>query len=343
MTSYAHGNAKSSATKSPTEAWGELIELSADASSAVTLNWWKGGLILANLSISKIPELVIQLNGYSLEAAGKRPSSVKVAGLDIWYESLTFNGARVPSLVLMPKYTEHFEVFYSLADHLVSNISQDENLEVSPENLEERILDWVKFWSRERPEFNKELLLGLLGELIAIDDVLDLDGYTHEFWEGPKGSPQDFRGSIDALEVKVQGTHTGPITHQISSILQLQIPTSGNLYVLSLRIKLGANGENSFHDIVERVRANSLFANREGKEFYSLALEKVGYSAELPINLSRYDVVDLGIYHVREGFPRLIHSLIPDDPRIFDVKYSVDFSGAQEFLLEKTNSKLKLK
>lgn len=330
-------------TRSPTEAWEELIDLSVDATSAVTLNWWKGGLILANLSIAKVPELVIQLNGYVFDATGKRPSSVKVAGLDIWYESLTFNGIKVPSLVLTPKFTEHFEVFYSLADRLVSSISQNEAIEVRPESLEEVIDEWVKFWARERPEFNKELLLGLLGELIAIDEVLDLDGYTHEFWEGPKGSPQDFRGTLDALEVKVQGSRSGPITHQISSILQLQIPQDGNLFVLSLRIKLGANGEHSYQELVERVSSIPMFTNVEGKEFLRLALEKSGYTTELPINLSRYDVVDSGIYQVREGFPRLIHTSIPDDPRIFDVKYSVDFSGAQEFLLEKSNSKLRLR
>lgn len=327
------------ASKSPGQAWAELIDLSVDATSSITLNWWKGGLILANLSLAKIPELVIQINGYPLEKSNKKPSSVKVAGLDIWYESLTFNGVKVPSLVLRPKLTEHFQVFFALADYLVQNISQNETLDVQPDKLEEIVDEWVKFWARERAEFSRELLLGLLGELIAIDDVLDLEGHTHDFWEGPKGSPQDFRGANDALEVKVQGSHVGPITHQISSILQLQPPQNGNLYVLSLRIKLGANGEHSYHDLVDRVSKIPMFANIEGRAFLREALDKAGYSTELPINLSRYDIVDSNIYHVRDGFPRLSKTQIPEDVRVFDIKYSVDFSGAKEFLLEKTDSK----
>jgi hypothetical protein len=272
----------------------------------------------------------------------RKPSSIQVAGLEIWFENVAFNGQKVPSLLLRPKLSENLEVFYSLADHLVSVIARDSELEPKAESLEPVIDKWVKFWSRQRPDVSREMLLGLLGELIALDEVLDLEGATHSIWEGPKGSPQDFRGTLDSLEVKVQGTHAGPIIHKINGLLQLQIPEQGKLFVLSLRVKLGANGAEAFDDLVDRVSDLSLFASPDAKAFLGKALEGAGYTRNLPVDFTRYDVIEKGIYGVVEGFPRLTKENITLDPRVMDVTYSVDFSGAEEFLLPESDQKLKL-
>jgi hypothetical protein len=186
------------------------------------------------------------------------------------------------------------------------------------------------------------MLLGLLGELIALDEVLDLEGATHSIWEGPKGSPQDFRGNLDSLEVKVQGTHAGPIIHKINGLLQLQIPEQGKLFVLSLRVKLGANGAEAFDDLVDRVSSLALFSSPDAKSFLVKALESAGYTRNLPVDFARYDIIEKGIYEVVDGFPRLTKDSITIDPRVMDVTYSVDFSGAEEFLLPESDQKLKL-
>ena len=332
-------------TTLPSKIWAEIVDKPVDAANAVTLTWWKGGLIVANVSLTGTPELVIQVTGMPLSGEFRKPSSIQVAGLEIWFENVAFNGAMgamVPSLLLRPKYSENREVFYSLADHLVSAIAKDAELEASAVSLEAVIDKWVKFWSKERTELSRELLLGLLGELIALDQVLDLEGATHSLWEGPKGSPQDFRGNQDSLEVKVQGTHAGPIIHKINGLLQLQIPEQGKLYVLSLRIKLGANGAEAYDDLVDRVSNLELFSSPDAKTFLGKALESAGYSRNLPVDFSRYDIVEKGIYEVIEGFPRLTKENLTLDPRVMDVTYSVDFSGAEEFLLPESDQKLKL-
>lgn len=338
MTTQIPGQPK----RPPSEVWNALREEADASETAVVLNYWKGGLILANLSISKVPELVVQVSALPLTSPARKPSSIQVAGLEIWFENLTFNGSLVPSMVMRPKLAEHSDVFYALADHLVSNLANNEEIEASAEGIESVIAEWIRFWTREREEISRELLLGLLGELIALDQVLDLSGADYFIWEGPTGTPKDFRAAKDALEVKVLGTRTGPTVHKISSILQLQIPEDGDLYVLSVRVHLSANGQHSYDELVERVAGLPIFASEGAKSHFRSALEKAGYHKNLPVGVARFDIVELGIYEIRDDFPCLTKDHFPQDPRVMDITYSVDFSGAAEFLLPETDEKLKL-
>lgn len=327
---------------SASKIWNEMaIDLDAVGSAAV-LNYWSGGLILANMSMLKVPELIIQVNGLKLESSGRCSSSVHVAGLDLWFEDLAFNGETVASMVLVPKNAEQKDLFYALADHLVPKLALNPDLPGTSDSLEAAISEWMKFWAKERNELSRELLLGLLGELIALDEYLNLEGKDYTVWEGPLGSPKDFRGMNDALEVKVMGTRTGPVVHRISSIQQLQIPENGRLFVLSLRIVFSANGKHSFADLVSRVSDLQIFQSLEGKSRLKLALESAGYRSNLPVDLSRFDVFDSGVYEVLAGFPRLTEADITADARVLDITYSVDFSGSAEFLLPDSGAKLQL-
>jgi hypothetical protein len=294
------------------------------------------------MSILKVPELIIQVNGLKLDSSGRRSSAVHVAGLDLWFEELAFNGEAVASMVLVPKNADQKDLFYALADHLVPKLSADLDVPGTSDSLESAISEWMKFWAKERSEFSRELLLGLLGELLALDEYLDLDGKDYTVWEGPLGSPKDFRGQNDALEVKVLGTRTGPIVHRISSIQQLQIPENGRLFVLSLRISFSANGQYSFDDLVARVSDLQIFQPIEGKSRLKLALESAGYRSNLPVDLARFDVFESGVYEVLEAFPRLTQAGITADARVLDITYSVDFSGSAEFLLPDSDSKIQL-
>jgi hypothetical protein len=107
-------------------------------------------------------------------------------------------------------------------------------------------------------------------------------------------------------------------------------------------VKLGANGAEAFDDLVDRVSALQLFSSPDARAYLGKALESAGYTRNLPVDFTRYDILEKGIYEVVEGFPRLTKENISIDPRVMDVTYSVDFSGAEEFLLPESDQKLKL-
>ncbi len=326
----------------PSKVLAEQLSHFKNSEPATVLNYWNGGLILANISLAGMPELIIQIKDLVIACAIRQPSSLQISGLEIWYQALTFNDTEVSTMVVRPRYHEGVELFYKLADHLVESLVEDETLDIAPASVESVIADWMNFWKREKLDVNRELLLGLLGELVAIDRVLDLDGVEYSIWEGPNGSPKDFRGKNDALEVKVSGTRTGPLIHRISSIHQLQVPDSGRLFVLSLRVEMSATGRESYSELVSRVGGHPMFQSSEAKSHFSDALAQAGYHKGLPINLSRFDIIEQSIYEVTDGFPRLTKDLVPEDPRVLDITYSVDFSSTAEYLHDLLGQKLKL-
>ncbi len=327
---------------SPSSVWERLIEEKANFRPE-PVGYWSGGLIVATISLGNIPELIIQVADLSLVQGKIAPSRHAVNGLEIFFENLNINGEQSPCLVLRPKRPGVNQVFFALADHLLTTLLGDLQLPGTAETLESQIKTWIDFWAKEHPEGSKQLLLGLIGELLAIDRWLNLEGLTHSNWTGPEGLPQDFRGEKDGLEVKVLGTRTGPLVHQISSVHQLQDMPDGKLFVLSFRITLASTGSESVHELVERVRGKQIFESAEGQNHLNAALSSTGYSSELPIQLSRFDLVQEHLFEVVQGFPRLVLKDLPSDSRVLDVKYSIDLSAAGEYLIATEPNQLELR
>lgn len=304
--------------------------------------WWSGGLVLAGLSLGGVPELVIQVANLSLTPRQTTPSSLAVNGLETFYELLNIDGS-VPCLVLRPRKSVQHEVFFALADHVVSQLQTNIESDGRAETLEALLKQWMDFWSKDASVFSVEKLLGLIGELLAIKDWLDLNGQKYTFWTGPQSLPQDFRGSADAVEVKVLGKRTGARVHRISSTLQLQdMPNNGRLYVLSYRLALSSSGSYSVHELVDTVRSLDLFKESDARLYFEDALLSAGYTRDLPLNVTTFDLVQQGLYTVAPDFPRLINDLLPSDSRILDVEYSIDLSACDEYLVAETPFKLEL-
>lgn len=320
-------------SKSPSDVWHDLLNTEGHEQKAQPLTWWSGGLILATLSASNAPEMVIEISGLEIEPGKRWSSALNVSGLELFYENLAINNESKACLILKPKKEGQYEVFFAVADFLVEKISTNTELKATPDTLETVIRKWIEFWSRERAASSREKVLGLIGELLALESWVDLSEKTHSVWQGPLGDPQDFRGQVDALEVKVSGTRTGPLVHKISSLKQLQIPESGKLHVLSFRIGLGEVGSRSLDELVKAIRELGIFQSKQGREHLELALEAAGYNDQLPLEFSKFDVHESQLFQIKEDFPRLIESDLPEDPRIFDISYSVDFSSAAEFLV----------
>lgn len=299
--------------------------------------------MLAGLSLGSVPELVIQVSAFDLKPSQTTPSSLSVHGLETFYELLNIDGP-VPCLVLRPKQTSYQEVFFSLADQIVQHLQGNVDHDGRPETLEKLLKQWMDFWSKEVGSLSVEKILGLTGELLALKHWLDLSGKTHIFWTGPASLPQDFRGEVDALEVKVLGKRTGARVHHISSTLQLQdMPKGGRLYVISFRLNLSASGSDSLHDLVDEVRALDIFSSGPGRMYLESALLSAGYSSDLPINYTKYDLLQGGLYEVKGDFPRLVHDVLPLDSRILDVQYSIDISACDEYLVSDVPVKLFLR
>ena len=313
------------------KAWQELVD-SVGTIEGKTLGMWRGGLIVAHLSLIGSPELVVQLGQWQMPQGRHVGSNLKIQGLEVKREMLRVGHLDSPCLVLRSKDAEIPEMFFALARHLLVALPKLDPAKAAPEDIEAIIRIWVRFWSKTNGSSDKKMLLGLLGELLAIDRWLDLDSFELQHWLGPKGGPHDFCGATKDIEVKLTSNRTGPLTHEISSIQQLEIQSGKSLKVLSFRANISKTGAESLHGLVQRVSELPVFQTLDGREWLEGALDNGGYSPELDETLSNYDLWSEALYAVRQDFPRITAESLPEDVRIFDVRYSVNFGGCQEYL-----------
>jgi hypothetical protein len=314
--------------------WGELIE-KYDMSASKPLALWKGGVIVASVSASKHPELVIQISKWVFTSPKPAPSTLQVKGFEIWYEFLKLGESSSACMTLRPKDNLDLEKFYALAAHLLGELPKLKVEQATVHEVEGIIEVWIEFWKKLRITPDKKKILGLVGELLAMDRWLSLNHRPFEIWQGPKGGPHDFCGSITDLEVKVTSNRSGPLIHEISSVSQLEIQGGKDLVLLSFRIGLSKTGALSLHQLVERIEAMPIFRTPGGKDWLDQGLKDAGYSRELELELANYDLWDESLYKITNDFPRLVRANLPDDNRVSNIEYAVNFGGCQEFLVSK--------
>jgi hypothetical protein len=321
--------------------WNGLIAQAGQITSK-PIGLWPGGLLVASVSAAKVPELVIQVAGWDFKSTKPAPSTLQTKGFEIWYEYLTLGGQETACVTLRPKLLEDAEMFFALAKHLVGKLADVQLKTATVDEVENQIQEWVDYWKRLRSNPDKKKILGLIGELLAIDRWIETSSLSFEAWQGPKGGPHDFCGVDKDLEVKVTSNRTGALLHEISSIHQLETQAGKSLQLLSFRLGLSKTGAHSLHELVARVTNLIMFSGSKAKDWMDDALRDAGYSLELEADLASYDLWAEALFNIGEGFPRLTRELLPADPRLLDLKYTVNFGGCDDYLVATEPISIKL-
>lgn len=318
--------------REPSEVWDELTA-SQSSDGGLPVGAWAGGLILMNLDALGMPVFIV-------EAAGRREiaadtSEFATYGVQVQTRTLRLDSRTAECVVFGARDRTDIESFIRMADLLVAELLRTEVDDDSDlrEVVFELLRRWVNFWRRLGGGLSVEKIVGLVGELLAITDWSALDGFSHENWGGPMGEPQDFQFPGAAVEVKTSQSRTGPRIHRISSVLQLDDPNVENLYLISYRIKLHANGSRQIFEIVDEILRMPEFVNSEAIEKLNRALTEVGLTRSSPKKYLAFDVFDCRLYRVTGDFPRLLAAEVTRSSSVFDVKYSIDLSGSDEYLL----------
>lgn len=194
----------------------------------------------------------------------------------------------------------------------------------------ERWQDLLRAVSRDG--LGPEARRGLVGELLVLRDhllsVLDPTEAV-EAWTGPSGANQDFQMPGVAIETKAS-TAKRPRGIRVTSERQLDdTGTPALLLALTLlderRGGTGASLNRLVNEIRERLTSPAVRARLDGR------LIQVGYlpgQHEL-YDEPRYTLRDLRFWHVREDFPRIVESDLPDG--VGECSYHVSTSGLDRF------------
>lgn len=143
------------------------------------------------------------------------------------------------------KFADMFFLF--IADLLnLSNDSHDLPISKRYGLIVMRIKAWQKFMKSEVDRFSYEQEIGLFGELLVLNFLIDkkiIQGSITNVWQGPIHAARDFFISKNlALEVKSSVTDN-PFIAKISSLEQLNNCDVENLYLVAVKLQESREGQ----------------------------------------------------------------------------------------------------
>ncbi len=200
---------------------------------------------------------------------------------------------------------------------------------------------WRRFWSGiAQGVLSKEEQLGLFGELWFLNRWLaPAVGVSAAvmMWRGPAGARNDFEAQGLAIEVKTTGRVDG--AHVIHGLDQLLAPPGVKLMLFSVLVRDEASGTESLPAQVAEARGLIAEDYALQSQFDAL-IYAAGYDDRLAAEYAKLvlRIRDTSLYHVAEGFPRLVPaSLLGGVPiGVSAVEYQLRLDAAGTWLLAAT-------
>lgn len=283
---------------------------------------WSGGAVaIVNVSGDN-PNLFFQVRDPedNWAAFPKLPQDLEIKG-----QKLNISGEDTVGVSLGTKSVESMEPFLSLVDYLFERLIFQRDAAGQAQEIFDEVSEWIAFWKISGKKPLREVVIGLVGELLTITNLLDQKNLDFENWEGPSGGNHDFRGHGNSIEVKVCGSRSGGLVHKISSQRQLESPENGRLYLHSLRIQLGKNLPHKVSTLISEARGSRMFRSGEGASYFDKSLALVLQGESIPEDLSTYELLDQHLFLVDENFPRIQADALPSG--VIDVHYSIDLTS----------------
>ncbi|MBN1971836.1 MAG: PD-(D/E)XK motif protein [Candidatus Delongbacteria bacterium] len=261
----------------------------------------------------------------------KSLEKIKINGFEI---HILENRHESNRLIIILKDKNDWEIFLNICNDLITTTKKSKDINEALHIVNRRLSRWQLFLKNEKDKLlTEEKIKGLIGELIFLEKYLEpLFGVSNaiNFWQGPKGFPQDYVIDDTAVEVKCQLGTTIPKV-KITSIDQLSSQLKETyLYVVTLG-KTTIDNPNSVNlfDAVNRIESKLCSEKPIQLEvFYDLLLE-VGYQKNILYKNFNYILSNDIMYKVFNDFPRLTRDNLTQG--ILEVSYFIDLNCCKKF------------
>lgn len=171
-----------------------------------------------------------------------------------------------------------------------------------------------------------EAEVGLVGELVCLRSILKAGVppvFAVEGWLGPINGVQDFVLGTGAIEVKATIAASGFVA-TIASLEQLDDSTRRPLFLASVRLCQEPSGM-SLPEIIAETRG-LLCESAAARSYFDIKLLHAGYLDALSDHYKRsFSLVCTRIFHITEGFPRLVKSGVPR--HVMGARYELDIDN----------------
>jgi hypothetical protein len=221
-------------------------------------------------------------------------------------------------------------LFTHLCDDLVESLRTGCRREEAGRFVIERIARWARLLARgPKTGLDEQTYRGLLAELIVMQQLLIPAvgvGVAIPGWFGPLDADQDYRLPDRLVEVK--STVMGSLMVTVSSAEQLDVHDFP-LFIATVPIGNGVQGSDmTLQELIGSIRDLA----RDDPASLTLFDERLGMTGYIPNDIYAtrpFITGQLRCFHVAQGFPRLIRSLLPI--AVFSIKYQLDLALCSEF------------
>jgi hypothetical protein len=219
------------------------------------------------------------------------------------------------------------QVFVEVVDEVLKRIKDGDGCVVACTSTLKDFSDLLS--AASQPPIDSRKVRGLVGELVYLDRLVQLDAAAWELWRGPLkgGERHDFRGKSESVEIKAT-SRVANTKVRISSIDQLAVPAGGSLHLIKLVLESTVSGALTVEALTTRILSRCANPDEVAAR---LAAMGCGNHTSPEWNAFAYELEGEEAYQVRGGFPRIVPESVPSG--LSGIEYDVDLAAAQAFLL----------
>lgn len=194
----------------------------------------------------------------------------------------------------------------------------------------ERVRAWQEFMRKGVTALGHEREVGLIGELLVFNALLDegLDNSSVvEAWKGPLDAEQDFELGTGAIEAKSTISQAG-FPARIGSLKQLDDAVHHPLFVAGVKLRQMPEGV-GLAALVSQTKDRLKTTQMMSAKFDRLLLDAGYFESHSSQYTRRFELRELRLLEVTKHFPRLTTGSVPVG--VTSVVYSIDldrFDGA---------------
>ena len=289
--------------------------------------------------------------GWTLDAAMEKPSDLEALWLDLPTSVLAKGLEVVESggfklllktispgrsgrtrVVLQNVSNDYQDLFRSFSGNIIDRLQSIATSSEAISGFMDQVGRWQSFLSKfGKGGLSEEAQQGLYGELtFLIRMCISVPAnQAVGWWTGPSGTAQDYECGSLAVEVKTN--RRARRVARISSVDQLWVPENVDLYLYYLELDVRQGNDMTLVDKIREARECVRQSGKGNIADFEERLQTAGYLDAQEKNYSgtSYSVRREIVFHVMEGFPRLVRSAIPDG--LSAVKYDVELSRCDTF------------
>lgn len=271
------------------------------------------------------PRLLLPVNHHD-----QMPDIGKGAGLRLDDSTFKIKRETVRFIDFVCTDPELEKVFGDVVNEVLTRVSDGLHPSMAVQNVIVEFRDLLKKQRTDAPQ--QEIIIGLIGELWFLNQLLEQSASSWQAWQGPSGGRHDFLAGNMAIELKAALRKQQQVI-EINAIDQLQEPANGDLFLIYIELEENASGELSVPVLFDKALKLS-----DDPDALKAQVAKLGYDHDDPDEWESLicSLKVVGHYRVDENFPRLILSDFHGDNMphgISHFRYRVDLLAAMPSML----------